>query len=187
MKSKILEIEGAGKILVERSCRAKRISMTIRPFKGVRVAVPLGVSFEKACLFVYSKLGWIKKHTEKMKRLEQEATEIKNGHNINPVEARKRLIKRLDVLSDLYGYKYNRVFIRNQKTLWGSCSGKNNISLNVNLAGLPDELIDYTILHELVHTRVKDHSRQFWDELDGLVGNAKKMDRQLSFYRGLLT
>jgi hypothetical protein len=73
--------------------------------------------------------------------------------------------------------------VKNQKTRWGSCSEKNNINLNANLVLLPDELIDYAILHELVHTRVKKHSKRFWDELDKLVGNAKKLDQKLKKHR----
>jgi predicted metal-dependent hydrolase len=73
--------------------------------------------------------------------------------------------------------------VKNQKTRWGSCSEKNNINLNVNLVLLPDELIDYAILHELVHTRVKNHSKRFWAELDKLVGDAKKNDKKLKNHR----
>jgi hypothetical protein len=51
---------------------------------------------------------------------------------------------------------------------------------------LPPELIDYTILHELVHTRVKNHSRKFWDQMDALLGDAKKIDKRLSAYEVLL-
>jgi hypothetical protein len=58
--------------------------------------------------------------------------------------------------------------------------------LNITLARLPNELIDYTILHELVHTRVKNHSRQFWDQMDKLIEDAKKLDSKLSEYRVVL-
>ena len=186
MKSKVMQIEGAGQITLERSYRAKRMSMTVRSFKGVRVAVPRGVSFEEAEEFARSKSEWIKRHAKRMKQWEQEAVELKKDLEINRGEARKSLIQRLDILSKRHGYKYNRVFIRKQKTRWGSCSCKNNINLNVKLVLLPRELMDYTILHELVHTRIKDHSQDFWSELEMLVGDARKMNRQLGLYRGLL-
>ena len=82
-----------------------------------------------------------------------------------------------------HGLSYRRVFVKNQKTLWGSCSAANNINLNVNLVRLPDELRDYVILHELVHTRHKNHSRTFWRALDRLVGDGKRFQRQLRQYR----
>ena len=52
----------------------------------------------------------------------------------------------------------------------------------MKLVRLPDELIDYVILHELVHTRRKDHSKAFWAEMDKLVGNGKKMSSRLKSY-----
>jgi predicted metal-dependent hydrolase len=184
--SKTVVLKSVGTVLMERSRRAKRISVSIRPFKGVRVAVPLGVSFDKAQMFAQSKAGWIKKHLDKMEQLELRAKARSHTSPIDRSAARKVLIDRLNLLAEKYGFTYNRVFIRNQKTRWGSCSTKNNINLNVNLVRLPPELIDYTIIHELVHTRVKNHSRRFWDQMDALLGDAKKIDKKLSAYEVLL-
>jgi len=84
----------------------------------------------------------------------------------------------------MHDFRFNKVSIRNQKTKWGSCSAGNNISLNMNLARLPEELRDYVILHELVHTRIKNHSREFWALLDEFVdGRAKDFSRTLKAYR----
>ena len=182
-KSKTVELSSIGTILLERSPRAKRISVSIRPFKGVRVAVPHGVSFDQALTFARSKAGWINKHRGKMKQLELRARLLSHAGAIDRVAARKFLVDRLDYLAGQYGFAYNRVFIRNQKTRWGSCSTKNNINLNVNLVRLPNELIDYTLLHELVHTQHKNHSPKFWAELDKLVGNAKHLQKQMRRYK----
>ena len=183
MESKTIELNSVGTILIERSRQAKHLSLSVRPFKGARVAVPFGVSFASAEMFARSKTGWLKKHLDKMALMEKEAAALSKNKPINQAIARKRLIDRLEFLSQKHGFNYNRVFIKNQKTRWGSCSGKNNINLNINLIRLPDELIDYTILHELVHTRIKNHSRRFWDQMDKLVGNAKKLDRKLNDYK----
>ena len=186
MKSKTVELSKVGTVLLERSRRAKRISVSIRPFKGVRVAVPYGVSFEAAKSFALSKASWISKHRIKMERLELKAKLKSADDPIDRQAARNFLVDRLDYLAKQYGFNYNRVFIRNQKTRWGSCSNKNNINLNMNLVRLPQELIDYTILHELVHTRVKDHGKLFWHQMDKLLGDAKKIDKKLSDYEFLL-
>ena len=82
-----------------------------------------------------------------------------------------------------HNFQYNRVSIRNQRTRWGSCSSKDNISLNMKLLHLPDQLIDYILLHELVHTRVKNHSQDFWNELETVVPNARTVDKQLRDYQ----
>ncbi len=171
---------------MERSRRARHISVSVRPFKGVRVAVPLGVSFASAQLFAQSKAGWIKKHVDKMKQMERAAKVVSENHPLDRQAARRRLVDRLNYLAVKYGFQYNRVFIKNQKTRWGSCSGKNNINLNVNLVRLPNELIDYTILHELVHTRIKNHGQRFWAQLDRLLGDAKQLDKALNEYSFLL-
>jgi len=186
VKSQTVELRSVGTVLIERSRRAKRISVSIRPFKGVRVAVPFGVSFETARSFAQSKAGWIKKHLSKMERLEQRAMTLANSGPLDRLAARKLLFDRLEQLAQKHGFTYNRVFIKNQKTRWGSCSNKNNINLNINLVRLPQELIDYTLLHELIHTRIKNHSQKFWDQMDALLGDARKIDKKLSAYEVLL-
>ena len=186
MEAKTIELKSVGTILIERSRRAKHLCLSVKPFKGARVAVPIGVSFASAEMFARSKTGWLKKHLDKMVLMEQEARALSKSKPIIQATAQKHLIDRLNFLSQKYGFNYNRVFIKNQKTRWGSCSAKNNINLNINLVRLPDELIDYTILHELVHTRVKNHSRRFWAQMDRLLGDAKKLDRKLSEYSFLL-
>jgi len=53
----------------------------------------------------------------------------------------------------------------------------------MKLLNIPNHLIDYVILHELVHTKVKNHSPLFWGSLDSYVGNAKAIDKELKQYR----
>jgi len=182
VRSKKVQIRDVGDVLLERSNRAKHLGLSIRPFKGARVAVPRGVSFAAAEKFAYSKTSWITKHLEKMAFIEKQAKVLKESKPIDRVKAKKYLVERLDELSKRNGFKYNRVFIKNQKTRWGSCSDKNNINLNVNLVRLPDELIDYVILHELVHTRIKDHSNRFWEALSTFVEDPKSIDKKLRQY-----
>ncbi len=86
-------------------------------------------------------------------------------------EAKHLLPKRLKELAEKFGFAYNRVTIRNNRRNWGSCSSQNNISLNLQMMKLPDKLIDYILLHELVHTEVKDHSARFWQRLDEITEN----------------
>ncbi len=180
-KAENIEINGIGQVLFERSERAKHINISIKPFKGVRVAVPYGVSFKKAKQVAQSKRSWIRRHLDKMKQVEKEYDAFtKNSIEIDRTEASKKLVDRLNELSEKHDFSYNKVFIRNQKTRWGSCSAKNNISLNMKLVRLPDEMIDYVLLHELVHTRIKNHTNGFWTELNRLVGDAKGMSKRLN-------
>ena len=98
-------------------------------------------------------------------------------------EAKEYLPKRLNDLSDKHNLPFSELFIKNVKSRWGSCSGKNNINLSIHLMRLPDHLIDYVLLHELAHTKIKNHSKKFWQFLDTLVSNAKKIDKELRQFR----
>ena len=175
-RTKVLDIPTIGAVLLEKSNRAKHINISIKSKTKIRVAVPLGVSFRTAETFAYSKIDWIKKHLSKASKTR---TKLKK---VNMEYARIQLKQRLDQLCEKHDFKYNKLFIKNQKTRWGSCSEKNNINLNAKLLNLPERLINYVILHELVHTKVKNHSTEFWITLDGYINNSKKYDKELKKY-----
>ncbi len=95
-------------------------------------------------------------------------------------EAQQILPQRLEKLAQKHGFRYNKVTVRNNKTNWGSCSSKNNISLNLQMMKLTDELIDYILLHELVHTEIKNHGEKFWKKLDMITENrARELAREI--------
>jgi len=174
-----IDIQGIGPVLFQRSQRARRIIITIRPFSGVRVAVPRQSSFQKAEEFALSKKAWIARHLAKSNAFEFSSRKMEK---IDRNEAVKVLSVRLDQLASKHGFCYSRVIFRNQKTRWGSCSAKDVISLNIALVNLPAELADYVILHELLHTRIKNHSGAFWAEMDTLVGDARHARARLRGY-----
>jgi predicted metal-dependent hydrolase len=182
-ESKAVHIKDIGEVRLERSRRARRITITVRPGKGVRVAVPQRTSFKNALQFVRTKKSWIKKHLAKIQTYEKQKQAFEdNFRSIDKAAAKKKIISRLNKLAAQYGFTYNKVSIRNQRTRWGSCSAKGNISLNIKLVALPRELADYVILHELVHTRVHNHSKKFWHELDKYTDNGKSKARRLVEY-----
>ena len=166
-----------GLIRYERS-HGKRIGITVKP-EFVRVAVPNRETLMNAQKFVESKMNWIQKRVSKI-RIENEMG--KTLPKIDRKNARKVLTQRLSELAETHNFDYGKVSIRSQKTRWGSCSSQNNISLNQNLLHLPDYLIDYVLLHELTHTRVKNHSSKFWNELEKVCPDAKEMRNRLKTY-----
>ncbi len=177
--SEKINIPEIGSVLFVKSKKAKRISISIKPPDYIRVAIPTFVSIDKAIQFTLTKKRWIKRTIDKL--LNRYKKQI-NIHSLDTNKGKIYLINRLEQLSKKYNLKYNKVTIRNQKTRWGSCSKHNNISLNIQLLILPDRLIDYVILHELVHTIVKNHSFKFWDTLSKYEPNAKSMDFELKQY-----
>ena len=98
-------------------------------------------------------------------------------------EAKAYLPDRVNHLANKNDFSFNRVSVQNSKTRWGSCSVNNNINLSLHLMRLPDHLIDYVILHELSHTKVKNHSPHFWHLLDQVSGNARVLDKEVKSYK----
>lgn len=178
-----VEIEGAGKVTVERSMRARRMRITVRP-GSVRVSVPRGMPLERGRVFALSMAVWIREQTAKIEHRHKMSEGLLRG--LLPVaakdEASQRIVSRCKELARETGLSYTRITIRNQKTRWGSCSLRGAISLNIKLARLPLKLMDYVILHELVHTRIKGHGRDFWEELDRYTGNSRELRRELRNY-----
>ncbi|RJP79357.1 MAG: M48 family peptidase [Candidatus Zixiibacteriota bacterium] len=77
-------------------------------------------------------------------------------------QARRVITGRLAILAARLGLSYNRVFIRAQRTRWGACSGRKNLSFNWKLILVPPDILDYVIIHELTHTELMNHSPAFW-------------------------
>jgi predicted metal-dependent hydrolase len=59
--------------------------------------------------------------------------------------------------------KYNVIRIKEQKTLWGSCSSKGNLNYNWRLVMAPPSVLDYLVVHEVCHLKHRDHSKRYWD------------------------
>lgn len=98
-------------------------------------------------------------------------------------EAKAWLVPRLATLAAEHGFSYNKVFIKNNVSNWGSCSTKGNINLNMQLMRLPEELRDYVILHELCHLKQLNHGPEFHALLNNLCeGREKELRRQLRQY-----
>lgn len=182
-----LEISGIGHISLKRNQRARHLNLTVKPFSGVQVTLPPGIPLNQVERFVVSKKRWIAKHLELAHEMERKRMQVAEWmDSIDSAKATDFLVQKLHRLADRHGFHVRRVTVRNQKTRWGSCSADNNISLNINLIHLPPKLQRYVLLHELLHTRIKNHGQKFWDELDRLMSNARDLRSQLNEFSYLL-
>lgn len=97
-------------------------------------------------------------------------------------EARQLLLPRLQFLAKQHGFCYQKAKISHASTRWGSCSSSGVISLNIGLVSLPNQLIDYVLIHELCHLRQMNHGPAFWAEVASLVPNYQQCERELKNY-----
>ncbi len=84
-------------------------------------------------------------------------------------ESEAALPARLRLLAKNHNFDFRSVEVKRLKSRWGSCSNRREIVLNCFLMQLPWDLIDYVLLHELMHTRIMAHGPKFWGELGKYV------------------
>lgn len=102
-------------------------------------------------------------------------------------EAQTLLPQRLEALAAQTGYRYQRVTIKQLKSRWGSCDTNKLITLNLFLMQLPWHLIDYVLIHELVHTEVMQHGAPFWEAMERQLPNARGLRKQMRSYHPRLS
>lgn len=84
------------------------------------------------------------------------------------------------------GLSYRRVSIRSQKTRWGSCSSRGDISLNDQLLFLPQDAVEYLMIHELCHTRQLNHSPAFWALVQTHCADYRRHEKRLGDSRSMV-
>jgi hypothetical protein len=94
--------------------------------------------------------------------------------------AQQELELRLRKLATSYGFSYDRLQIRRQRTRWGSCAASGTISLNLCAMFLRPEVLRYLMIHELCHTRHMNHSKQFWSLVESCQPDYLMLDKELS-------
>ena len=149
--------------------RRKSVSIRIRPDSTVEVRCPLIASEKSIHEIVCKKANWI----------ENKLLEIKSAPPVIPftaeeldaliAQAKEDLIPLVEYYATQVGVSYHRITIRRQKSRWGSCSSKGNLSFNCLLMLTPPAVQDYVVVHELCHLKQMNHSFRFWAEVGKIV------------------
>ncbi len=102
------------------------------------------------------------------------------------IQAPKVLLPLIHLWQDRMRLYANKISFRKAKRQWGSCSIKDNISLNIYLCMLPKELIEYVIVHELAHIKHKNHSKEFWEFVGRYYPDYKNAKKELKSFARVL-
>ena len=144
--------------------------MEVNASAEVIVRAPMRMPKRDISKFVEDHRDWIEKHKTKM---EQQLAEKPLLKKLSVEEVQTLADRALDVIparvrhyAPIVGVTYGRITIRNQKTKWGSCSSKGNLNFNVALMLVPEEVMDYVVVHELTHRKEMNHSQSFWTEVE---------------------
>lgn len=169
--------------------RSKRRSMAIqiRTDGSVVVRVPMHASDRAIKRFVSAHARWIADNRgqmfERRKKLADNLYDIPAWESLSAADkkiAKQKIMEHVDYYARRMEIDYGSISMRNQKSRWGSCSSKGNLNFNYRLAYLPEELLDYVVVHELAHRRHMDHSAAFWEEVETYYPAYKKCRQMLN-------
>ena len=184
----IKEAAGRGEIRISviRSAR-KSLGLEVRDANTVLARIPTRVSDRELKAFVENHRSWILEKTEVMAEREEKrkSTPAPPPELLSKTDRMKiqlKIGKRVRHYCEAMGVTVGYVTVKNQKTRWGSCSAKGNVNFNYQLAFLPDELLDYVVIHELAHRRHMNHSRAFWAEVEKYCPDYLERREQLKEY-----
>lgn len=93
----------------------------------------------------------------------------------------------IDTYTKQYGFNVNQVRVTSARTQWGSCSGVNNLNFTYRLCMAPLPVIDYVVVHELVHLKIRNHSTSFWNAVVKINPSYDQHRQWLKKYGPLLT
>jgi len=88
--------------------------------------------------------------------------------------------EKINKYSEIIDVKPSKIIVKNLKNRWGSITKNKTVNLNVNLIKAPEDIIDYIVIHELCHLKIKGHSYLFWDYLKQFMPDYEKKIKWLS-------
>lgn len=96
------------------------------------------------------------------------------------------ILAKIKQINHIYNFNVLSVSISSAKTNWGSCSAINRLHFTYKLILCPEQVLDYIIVHELVHTQIKNHSTKFWNRVAKIYPNYKQCEKWLKANRRIV-
>ena len=165
--------------------RRKSLAIEITPELQVVVRAPARMPVREINAFVKEKDDWIREHLQRMaekKRMrEQHREPALSEEELQELatQAMTLIPQKVRYYAQIIGVTYGRITIRNQRTRWGSCSGKGNLNFNCLLLLMPEEVLDYVVVHELCHRKEMNHSARFWEEVEKILPDYRQRRKWL--------
>ena len=167
--------------------KRKTISLEIRPDAALIVRSPNHVPLGYIKKLINRKKNWILAKQEQIKKRINRQQAMKGLFDkYTKKQAHKIISERVEFYSIRSGLKYEKIKITKARGRWGSCSGRGNLNFAHRLASAPIDIIDYVVVHELVHVEIRNHSKRFWKRVGELFPNYKQSKKWLRENGGLL-
>jgi len=161
--------------------RQKYMRLTVHSDATLTVTAPKWVRVAEVEIFIQKQAKWILESLDKFRSDGALLCGSRAEYLRYKERARALAHHRLRHFNLHYGLLWNRISIRGQRTMWGSCSAEGNLNFNYKIVLLPPELADYVIVHELCHLREMNHSKAFWDLVAETIPDHKERRRLLKY------
>ena len=169
-------------IPIERSKKAKRISMRVHPVRGVWVVAPLSAPVFCVEHFLSTHRMWGRKALARLRVVSKPVPIPKNNGVSFEARGRAALRSRAQYFAKKIGVTFSRFTLTNARSRWGSCSNHGDIAVQKKVFFLPPELQDYVLVHELCHRKHMHHGPAFWALVASILPDYKKLQNELKKY-----
>lgn len=156
--------------------------LAVKPGGTVILTAPVSARLIEINQFLESHALWLEKNVQRMSRFMALSVSGRRAYLKHKEEARVFVSTRVAHWNQTYGFKYNRIAIKNTKRIWGSCSRKGNLNFSYSLLFLPIELADYVVVHELCHLQEHNHGTGFWALVKRAIPEYTKRRTELRRY-----
>lgn len=157
--------------------KRKTVCLKVLSEGNVEVRAPRGTSKEFIESFVTRHQGWIDKRKAQILSKNDAMKEIDT--NALRISAKEYIPQRAKFFAEIMGVNYTKITITSAKTRFGSCSAKNSLCFSLYLMTYPKLAIDYVIVHELAHIKVKNHSADFYKVVESVLPDYKSRRKLL--------
>lgn len=166
MSESMQSVLGAIPYTIVRSGRRKTSEIQVDA-DGVEIRVPFEKQNQDILKMLNSKSQWI---SNKYAEFQTEKTHFKVRLG------EPYVMKRITELSSQIGVEPTKILVKSLRTRWGSATSKGTITINSRLFKAPDHVVDYVIVHELCHLKIRGHSSAYWNLVEmHMPGYAKSM------------
>ena len=165
--------------------RRRSIALIITDDAKLVVRAPWRVPDEYIIQLVSKKRSWIERKLVEMADRPKPLSFTPQEKKRFKKEALVKIRERCALYAAITGYKPASVKITSAEKRWGSCGPKGTVNFSWRLILKPLPIIDYVVVHELVHLAERNHSRRFWDKVGAILPDYKLRRRWLKENGGL--
>ncbi|MGB7958015.1 MAG: M48 family metallopeptidase [Minisyncoccia bacterium] len=161
--------------------RTRRLRLAVSCDGSIVLTAPASLREGVAERFIFEKAEWLlsKLHIFSQFTANPISRYTKADYLRYKEEAAIFIAGKVRQLNAVYGYRYGKINIKNQKTRWGSCSRGGNLNFNYKILFLPEKMQDYIIAHEICHLKEFNHSKSFWSLVARVVPDHATVRKEL--------